>query len=131
MARSRNKPPSQRQLKVGETIRHKLSEAFAHGLVKNPYLMDKPITVSEVRMSPDLRHATAYVMPLGGGENKEEIVKLLKDEARNLQHYIAGQLTMKFTPRIKFELDMTFEEANHISELIHKTKTSTKKLIDA
>ncbi|MHA1539960.1 MAG: 30S ribosome-binding factor RbfA [Alphaproteobacteria bacterium] len=124
MARSRSKPPTQRQLKVGETIRHKLSEAFAHGLVRNPDLMGQAITVSEVRMSPDLRHATAYVMPLGGGDNKEVIVKLLKDEAKYLQHYISGQLAMKFTPRLKFELDMTFEEASLIDHLLQGTKKS-------
>jgi ribosome-binding factor A len=114
-----NKGPSQRQLKVGEEIRHALSEVFLRGELHASGLADTSITVSEVRISPDLKNATAYVLPLAG-ENKEGVVTALNDNASALRKMVSNKVYLKFSPRITFRLDESFEQASRINELLQK-----------
>lgn len=112
-----HRPPSSRPLKVGETIRHALSEIFLHGESHIPELESVSITVSEVRLSPDLKNATAYVMPLAGS-NKEEIMQALKEHAPYIRHLLARKITLRYMPRIHYRLDESFEEAGRINRLL-------------
>lgn len=99
---------SQRQLRVAEVIRHRLAEVLARGDVHDPELSRLSITVSEVRCSPDLKHATAYVMPLGG-QHVDEALKALRRSKPELRHQMAHGLGLKFAPDLKFEIDETFD----------------------
>ena len=100
--------PSQRQLRVGETIRRALSETLSRGAVHDPDLERFSITVGEVRMSPDLKVATAFVLPLGGGE-REAMLAALRQNRGELRRIVARALTLKFTPELRFALDETFD----------------------
>ena len=100
--------PSQRQLRVGELIRRTLSEVLAKGDVHDPELNRLSITVAEVRSSPDLRVATAYVMPLGGTE-REAAMQALKRNRPELRRIVSKALTLKFSPELRFEIDETFD----------------------
>lgn len=111
------KPPSQRQLKVGETIRHALAEIFARGEIIDDVLSRHSLTVPEVRMSPDLKLATVYVMTLGGGEAEEAVAHLDKHK-RYLRGLLAKQISMKFMPELRFKVDTSFGEASRIDELL-------------
>ena len=113
------KPPSQRQLRVGEEIRRLLSETFSRGEVPNIILFDASVTVTEVCPSPDLRHAKVFVMPLGGKDSLE-IMQALKESARFLQSRIAKGLTTKYVPRLQFHLDHSFDEAGAISKILNR-----------
>ena len=99
--------PSQRQLRVGETIRRALSEVLARGDVHDPDLNRMSITVGEVRTSPDLKIATAYVLPLGG-QGQDEVIELLARNKGELRRLVAKKLTLKFSPDLRFRLDETF-----------------------
>ena len=112
-----NKPPSQRQLRVGELVRHALSNALARGETRDPALDGVVITVPEVRMSPDLKIATVYVMPLGGGD-REGLVKALARDAKLLRREIAGRVSLKYMPELRFRMDETFDEAARIDRLL-------------
>jgi ribosome-binding factor A len=109
--------PSQRQLKVGEVIRRTLSEVLAHGDTGEPELTGVSITVTEVRVSPDLRHATAYVMPLGG-ENAEGVVEALNRNRGPLRREVTHGMTLKFSPDLAFRVDETFEQAERTRALL-------------
>ena len=100
--------PSQRQLRVGELIRRTLSEVLARGEVHDPDLNAHSITVGEVRVSPDLKQATAFVMPLGGKRQDDALLALRRNSAE-LRHHVSRGLTLKYAPRIRFEIDETFE----------------------
>ncbi|HMQ42249.1 MAG TPA: 30S ribosome-binding factor RbfA [Paracoccus sp. (in: a-proteobacteria)] len=100
--------PSQRQLRVGELIRHRLSELLLRAEVHDPDLNRHSITVGEVSASPDLKVATAYVMPLGGND-AEEALKALRRNARELRHLVAKGLNLKYAPELRFQLDETFD----------------------
>ena len=106
--RSAAEGPSQRQLRVGELIRRTLSEVLAKGDVHDPELNQLSITVAEVRTSPDLRVATAYVMPLGGG-HRDEAIAALKRNRPELRRAVSKALTLKFAPELRFEIDETFD----------------------
>ena len=108
---------SQRQLRVGEAVRHALAEVLAHGDVHDPILEGHLITVPEVRMSPDLRLATIYVMPLGGRDEKA-VVDALERNKRYLRGVIARKVNLKFAPDIRFRLDERFDEAERIEKLL-------------
>lgn len=114
------KAPSQRQLRVGEELRHILAELLGRGDLHDPALAGKSITVSEVRSSPDMRHATVFVMPLGGAGDVAEIVGALNHAAPYLSHEVGRRITMKFTPRLHFELDQVFSEAEHIESMLRR-----------
>jgi ribosome-binding factor A len=109
--------PSQRQLRVGEAVRHALAEVLAQGDVHDPVLEGHMITVPEVRMSPDLRLATIYVMPLGG-RDEEAVVAALERNKRYLRGVIARKVNLKFAPDIRFRLDERFGEAERIEKLL-------------
>jgi ribosome-binding factor A len=113
----REKGPSQRQLKVGELIRHALAEIFARGEIADDVVNDASLTVSEVRMSPDLKLATAFVMPLGG-EGAAEAVAHLDQHKRFLRGELARKVNLKFMPDIRFKLDASFEASRRIDELL-------------
>jgi len=100
--------PSQRQLRVAEVIRHRLAEVLMRGDVHDPELSRMSITVSEVRVTTDLRYATAFVMPLGGRDT-EEALKALRKCKGELRHLVASGLGLRFAPDIKFELDASFD----------------------
>jgi ribosome-binding factor A len=113
----REKGPSQRQLKVGELIRHALAEIFARGEIADDVVNAASLTVSEVRMSPDLKLATAFVMPLGG-EGAAEAVAHLDQHKRFLRGELARKVNLKFMPEIRFKLDASFEASRRIDELL-------------
>jgi ribosome-binding factor A len=109
--------PSQRLLRVGELIRHALAEMLARGEVHDPVVEGHMITVPEVRMSPDLRLATVYVMPLGGKDVKE-VVEALTRNKRFLRGEIARRVNLKFAPDLRFHADERFDEAERIEKLL-------------
>ena len=109
--------PSQRQLRVGETIRRALSDVLARGDVHDPDLNRMSITVGEVRTSPDLRVATAYVLPLGG-KGQDEVLKLLARNKGELRHAIARKLTLKYAPDLRFRLDETFDQMDDTRRML-------------
>lgn len=108
--------PSQRQLRVAEVIRHRLAEVLARGDVHDPELSRMSITVAEVTASPDLKHATAYVMPLGG-QDAEIALKALRRSKSELRHHVAHGLGLKFAPDLRFELDTTFDKMDDARRL--------------
>ena len=109
--------PSQRQLRVGEAVRHALAEVLSQGEVHDPVLEGHMITVPEVRMSPDLRLATIYVMPLGGRDEKA-VIDALERNKRYLRGVIARKVNLKFAPDVRFRLDERFGEAERIEKLL-------------
>jgi ribosome-binding factor A len=111
------KAPSQRQLKVGELIRHALAEIFSRGEIVDEVLARHSLTVPEVRMTPDLKLATAYVITLGGGEASEAVEHLNKNK-RYLRGEVAKRVNMKFMPEIRFKVDTSFEASARIDELL-------------
>lgn len=111
--------PSNRPYKIGEAIRHALSEIFLRGETHVPMLDSASITVSEVRVSPDLRNATAYVMPLAGG-NKKEVMEKLAECAPQIRHLVARKVELRYMPMIHYRLDQSFEEAQRVSELLNQ-----------
>ena len=109
--------PSQRQLRVGELIRHAVSQVLERGEVHDPEVAGKSITVTEVRMSPDLKVATAYVMPLGG-EDDVVVVEALGRAAPFLRRRMGSAVALKFLPELRFVADETFDHANRIDALL-------------
>lgn len=120
MSKRPEKAPSQRQLRVGEEIRHALADSLEKGEVRDPGLGARPITVTEVRVSPDLRHATAFVMPLGGAAAPEvdKVVQALSRAAPFLKHRVAERVRLKFAPDLVFRADETFAQAERIETLL-------------
>ena len=118
-----NKPtgPSQRMLRVGELVRHALAAMFARGDIEDDALRGSVITVPEVRMTPDLKIANAYIMPLGG-MHAEEIVAALNRHRKFVRGRVAPQINMKFAPEVRFYVDDTFEEAGRIDSLLRSDK---------
>ncbi len=109
--------PSQRQLRVGELIRRTLSDVLARGDVHDPELNRMSITVGEVRTSPDLRIATAYVLPLGG-EGRDEVVSLLARNKGELRRAVSKKLALKFAPDLRFQLDETFDRMDETRRML-------------
>lgn len=115
------KGPSQRQLRAGELVRHALVEIFQREDLRDPALHGVSITVTEVRMSPDLKQATVFASPLGSSIDKEkhpEIFKALAHAAPHLRHLLGQKIDMKFTPALVFRSDESFAEARRIDELL-------------
>ena len=113
---------SQRQLRVGELLRHELTQILDRGVVRDPDLAGVAITVSEIRVSSDLRNATAYVMPLGG-KDCEIVVEALGRAAPFLRRRLAARLTLKYIPNLNFETDATFDYAGRINQLLNGGRT--------
>ncbi len=115
--RSNTTGPSQRVLRVGELIRHALADMLSRGEVHDPVLEGHMITVPEVRMSPDLRLATVYVMPLGGRDT-QKVMDALERNKRFLRGELARRVNLKFAPDIRFRADEQFDEAERIEKLL-------------
>jgi len=123
MKRDSHKPtgPTQRMLRVGELVRHALSGLFTRGEIEDPVLEGKVITVPEVRMTPDLKLANAYVMPLGG-TGAAEVVEALNRHHRFIRGRIAPELDLKFAPDLRFFIDETFDEYGRIDALLRSER---------
>ena len=116
-AHSGAKAPSQRMLRVGELIRHKLAEMLSRGEVHDDVLASHVITIPEVRLSPDLKLATVYVMPLGGNDVKPVIEALTRNK-KYIRAEVAHTLNLRYAPDLRFREDETFEEATRIDRLL-------------
>ncbi len=119
MTRRRGSAPSQRQRRVGETLRHALGEVLRDAHIHDPDLTDKSITVTEVRASPDLRNATAYIVPLGGA-NAEAVLAGLQRATPYLRGQLARHISLRYTPRLRFALDDTFDQVSRIETLLRQ-----------
>jgi ribosome-binding factor A len=115
--------PSVRVLRVGEQVRHVLSEILARGDVHDDVLTNHPVSVTEVRMSPDLRHATVFVKPLLG-RDEEAVIKALRTNTAYLQREVAHRIRMKYAAKLKFLPDESFDEASHIDALLRDPKVA-------
>jgi ribosome-binding factor A len=115
--RDQSQGGSQRQLRVGELIRHELADMLTRGEIHDPVLEAHLITVPEVRMSPDLRLATVYVMPLGGRDGKE-VLGAFDRNKRYVRGEIARRVNLKFAPELRFRIDERFDEAERIEKLL-------------
>ncbi|GGC52193.1 30S ribosome-binding factor RbfA [Chelatococcus reniformis] len=113
--------PSQRQLRVGELVRHALADVLARGHIADDVLARHVITVPEVRMSPDLRLATCYVMPLGG-KDETAVVAALERNKKALRTEVAHRVNLRYAPELRFRRDETFDEANRIDRLLHSDR---------
>ena len=119
MVKTISKEPGQRQLRVGEELRHVLAEVLGRDELRDPAMQGVSVTISEVRVGPDLRRATAYVMPLGGGD-VVEIVAALNRAAGFIRGRVSRMVNLKFAPSFVFEADTAFEEASKIDALLRQ-----------
>jgi len=117
MTRKRSEGPSQRQLRVGEALRHALVEVLARGELRDPALAGVQVTVTEVRVSPDLRAATAFVLPFGGGD-AQALARGLNHAAGYFRKALADAVDLRVAPTIRFEPDRAFGEADHVEMLL-------------
>jgi ribosome-binding factor A len=115
--------PSQRQLRVAEEIRHVLAGVLMRGELHDPALAGVSITISEVRISPDLKNATVFSLPLGG-EQVKEVMKGLNRSAPYLRAQVARSLQLRYAPSLTFVPDKSFDEARHIEELLRSEKVA-------
>jgi ribosome-binding factor A len=115
--------PSQRMLRVGEVVRHALADMLSRGDISDPALAGHVITVPEVRMSADLKHATAYVMPLGG-QDVQAVVTALDNNRKRLRMELARRIDMKFVPELRFRADERFDEAERIDRLLRSPEVA-------
>jgi ribosome-binding factor A len=119
-----SKPPGQRQLRVGEHIRHTLVEIMRDGKFRDPDLSQPHlITVTAVEVGPDLSHAHVFVIPLGG-KDAEKIIAALNRAAGYLRTELAARMDMRYTPKVSFKYDRSFDESAHIDRLLRQDKTS-------
>jgi ribosome-binding factor A len=116
------KSPSHRQQRVAEEIRHILSQAILRGELPTEFLRSQSITITKVQVSPDLRNATVWLMPLGGA-HQQEILAELKEAAQALRHYLAKNLRLRFVPELRLKIDTSFEAEDHMNKLFNKIKT--------
>lgn len=114
---------SVRLLRVGEQVRHILSEILMRGDVHDDLLQSHLVSVTEVRMSPDLRHATVFVKPLLG-QNEEAVLKALRTNTAFLQREVASRVQMKYAAKLKFLSDESFDEASHVEKLLKQPKVA-------
>lgn len=124
MAKKSGKPaagPTQRMLRVGELIRHKIAEMLARGDIHDDVLASHVVTIPEVRISPDLKIATVYVMPLGGKDVKP-VIEALTRNRKYIRAEVAQTLNLRYAPDLRFREDETFEEATRIDRLLDSPK---------
>ncbi len=127
MADFKDRPRSQRQLQVGETMRQALAEIFLREDFYGPKGETVSVTISEVRISPDLQNATIYYMPLGGKEqDKERLAKILEVASPKIRSMISKMVRMRYIPSLYFKLDDTYEYASRINTLMESYKTPSK-----
>jgi ribosome-binding factor A len=117
MTRKRSAGPSQRQLRVGEALRHALVEVLARGELRDPALTSLQVTVTEVRVSPDLKAATAFVLPFGGGD-AEALARGLNHAAGYFRKSLADAVELRVAPTIRFEPDRAFGQADRVEMLL-------------
>ncbi len=125
MSKQQSKEPSQRQLRVGEQLRHILAETMQRGHFNEEILIDAHLSISEVKISPDLKHATAYVMSLGGA-NMDEILPALNKDKNVFKKEIARNAGLRFTPTIRFVADNSFDEAEKIENILREIHSGQK-----
>ena len=118
--------PSQRQLRVGELIRHALSEALARGDIYDDVIAGHVITISEVRMSPDLRTATVFVMPLGGQDVKP-VLDAFENNRRYIRGMVAKAVNLKFAPDVRFREDKSFDSGHRIDRLLDEISRTSRR----
>ena len=118
---SSQRGPSQRQLRVGEMLRHALSDILRATAIRDPDLEHVSVTVTQVKPSPDMRHATVFVEPLGGA-NAEAIVNALNRHRGFLRGELGHAITLKFTPELRFVEDTSFAEAERIERILHSER---------
>jgi len=118
-----NDGPSVRVLRVGEQVRHILSDILMRGDVHDDVLASHVVSVTEVRMSPDLRHATAFIKPLLG-KDEEAVLKALRTNTAYLQREVASRMKLKYAAKIKFLGDESFDEGSHIEKLLRDPKVA-------
>jgi ribosome-binding factor A len=123
MTRSSRKPPSQRQLRVGEEIRHALVRIIGSGRLRDPEIAEVSVTVTEVRVSPDLRAATAFVTPFGGGDTAK-VVEALSRAAGFLQRELAAEIELRLIPKLSFAPDTSFQRADAIERILADPKVA-------
>jgi ribosome-binding factor A len=114
---------SVRLLRVGEQVRHVLSELLGRGDVHDDTLQSHLVSITEVRMSPDLRHATVFVKPLLG-QNEDVVLKALRTNTAFLQREVAGRVRTKYAAKLKFVADESFDESSHIEQLLRSEKVA-------
>ncbi|MCC7260510.1 MAG: 30S ribosome-binding factor RbfA [Alphaproteobacteria bacterium] len=119
MSKGGSKPPSQRQLQVGEELRHVIADIFMRQEVYHPTLSSVSLTVSEVHISPDLKNATVYVAPLGGQGDGKALLKALQVVVSEVRRLIAKRMYLRHVPRFTFKLDESFDNAHRIGTLLH------------
>ena len=117
------KSSGQRPLKVGEEIRRAIAEIFLRGEVHSIELLGASITVSEVRVAPDMKNATVFIMPLGG-EGKLEKLMALKDASPAIRYLVSKKVQLRYTPKLYFALDNSFEEAQRINQLLQQPEVA-------
>lgn len=118
-----SKPPSQRQLKVSEVLRKALAEAMLQVPIDDPDLAEASITVSQVRVSPDLRAATAFVLPLGGADGSKTLAALHRHR-RFVRGEVARRVALKYMPTLDFKLDDSFERSERVDELLRSPRVA-------
>ena len=123
MAASPSEGPSVRVLRVGEQVRHILSDILQRGDVHDDILAKHVVTVTEVRMSPDLRHATAFIKSLLG-RDEEAVLKALRTNTAYFQKEVASRMKLKYAAKIKFLSDESFDEGSHIAKLLRAPKVA-------
>ena len=128
--KSRSGNLSQRQLRIGEVVRHALSHALERGEANDPGLEGASITVTQVTVSPDFRNVTAYVMPLGGG-NADELLDCLRRAAPFFRRRMGALATLKRLPKLSFELDTSFDTATRIEELLREASAAPDIMTEA
>jgi len=121
MGASRSKPPSQRQLRVGEEVRHALVRVLARGDLHDPLLRESNITITQVELSPDLQNATAFVVPLGGSQS-DEVIQALNRAAGFLRGQLGREIQLRHTPRLGFEPDLSFDRADEVERLLRSPR---------
>ncbi|MDP1639749.1 MAG: 30S ribosome-binding factor RbfA [Hyphomicrobium sp.] len=119
--KSARSAPTQRQLRIGELVRHKLAEMLSRGEIHDDIIASHVITVPEVRLSPDLKLASAYVVTLGG-DDKAVVIEALNRNKKYIRAQVAQAVNLKFAPDIRFLRDETFEEASRIDQLLASSK---------
>jgi len=127
MSRKTSRPekigPGQRQLRVAEEIRHVLARVLMRGELRDPLLSSVSVTISEVRISPDLKNATVFSMPLGGA-HMDEVLKGLNRAAPHLRTQVGQALQLRYVPSLTFVVDKSFDEARHIDEILRSEKVA-------
>ena len=115
--------PSQRQLRVGEMLRHALADVLRRGDIRDPDLNGVSITITQIKPSPDMRHATVFCEPLGG-QNAKQVIAALNKHKGYLRGEMGREIAMKFTPELRFVEDVSFAEAQKIDDLLRSSRVA-------